>query len=89
MREYKKVYGYVLDRNGMHYGKQLMDGSLESISDFIVSHPNNDCVITDVNDEFILSSMFGFIDRCPDKEFLEALRDVIIPKQTMEEMYME
>ena len=76
------VIGYVLDSNGNYDKKHRICGDIDNITNFIMTHDLNDCLITDVCDNMIMSSMTGFIDKCPDQEFLlKVVHPAILPKQ--------
>lgn len=70
-----KVYGYVYDDNGMHGGKIEFEGTPENMAHFIMHNKTHPVVITDMVDQFIVSStMGGFLDCVA----YPALRDEIL-----------
>lgn len=75
------LYGYVF-KKGYHDGKQLIENKLEEVADFICSNGvNGDVTLTTTLDEFVLDTFGFYINQCPDKEYLEQLKKVLIPKQ--------
>lgn len=82
MREYEKVYGYVLDDQGMHNGNQKIDGSPASMVEFILEHRDADCIITGTDDVFLVSSMQGFLDQCYSRSLLKDLQKEYLAKYT-------
>lgn len=75
--------GYVFDANGFYDNKYYFENTPENISDFILNNQFSNTTITDVADNLIVTSMMGgFIDRCPDQDYLaNTLLPVLIPKQ--------
>ena len=60
-----------------------IEDSVEQIASFIVkTDAAPQIVITDNFDNFILNTMYGFIDRCPDQKFLLSLLPTLIAMQT-------
>lgn len=81
------VKGYVYGADGYYDRPFIFEDTPKNISSFIVQHSFNKCVITDLGDNFIVSSMVGgFIDRCPNQEYLvNELHPCIIPLQMGDE----
>ncbi len=77
------VKGYVYDSTSTYDKTYIFDDTPENIASFIVQHMFHKCVITDIGDNFIVSSTVGgFIDRCPNQEYLiNELHPAIIPLQ--------
>ena len=81
--KYSTIFAYVYDDNGEYDTIYSFEGSPENISNFILTHSSNRVVMTDIGDNFVLSSSVGgFLDRVQDQKFLvDELHPVIIPKQ--------
>lgn len=77
------VVGYVYDNYGYYKHKYYFEGTAEKIANFIMEHRRNKVVITDLADLMICESTpGGFINYCPDQEFLmRDLQPEIIPIQ--------
>lgn len=75
------VIGYVLNENGFYKDKHYFNGTAENMARFIMQFQENCCVITDRNDELILSSTYGFLDKVVNQESLKELQKEIIPYQ--------
>lgn len=55
---------------------------IENLASFIMNHRDADrMVITDTMDELLLDTIGEFVDTCSDKEFLQRLKEVLIPMQ--------
>lgn len=77
-----KVYGYVYDDNGMHGGKIPFEGTPENMAHFIMHNKMHPVVITDMMDQFIVSStMGGFLDRVAYPALREEILKEILPIQ--------
>ncbi|WP_243125890.1 MULTISPECIES: antirestriction protein ArdA [unclassified Eubacterium (in: firmicutes)] len=77
-----KVYGYVYDDNGMHGGKIEFEGTPENMAHFIMHNKMHPVVITDMVDQFIVSStMGGFLDRVAYPALREEIIKEILPIQ--------
>ena len=85
------VKGYVYNYKNTYDKVVMFEDTPENIASFIVQHMYNQCVITDLGDNFIVSSMIGgFIDRCPNQEYLiNELHPAIIPLQLGEKELLE
>lgn len=61
--------------------------SLENIACFLCSHQFGcfKMVLTDLFDRLILDTIYGFIDRCPDRNLLQQILPHLIPIQQSEE----
>ena len=77
-----KVYGYVYDDNGMHGGKLEFEGTPENMAHFIMFNKAHPTVITDMMDQFLVSStMSGFLDRVANPELRKEIIKEILPLQ--------
>lgn len=77
-----KVYGYVYDDNGMHGGKIEFEGTPENMAHFIMFNKAHPTVITDMMDQFLVSStMSGFLDRVANPELRKEIIKEILPLQ--------
>lgn len=74
---------YVFLKDGMHSPPVTLPIDAEVIASFIVRTRNAPSVIfTNTGDNEKITTMFGFIDQCQDKEFLQhELLPVLIPMQ--------
>ena len=75
--------GYVFNDDGYYDKKHFFENTPKNIANFIIQHQFNDCVITDVLDNFICNSIVGgFIDKCFDQTFLiHELLPILAPLQ--------
>ena len=81
-QEYGHVYGYIYDENGMHGGKIEFEGSPENIANFIMYNKMHPVVITDMVDQFVVSSTIGgFLDRVAYPALREEIIKEILPLQ--------
>ncbi|MDD4422783.1 MAG: hypothetical protein PHD46_07085 [Eubacteriales bacterium] len=73
-------YDYLI---GMHSGDyQRIENTLEAVSDFICeAGMDDDLVIITPDNRRVLNTFGIYIDRCADKDYLEQLLPVLIPKQ--------
>lgn len=72
-------YGYVKEK------KYTIEKSIQHLVDFLMLFKNERIVITNKLDLFILSYNWGFVEKCPDQEFLiKELLPVLIPAQMKE-----
>ena len=79
---YDTVYGYVFNENGYHNGKMAFEGSPENMANFIMYNQDNETVITDVLDQFLISSMRGgFLGRVSSPELRGEVLGAILPLQ--------
>lgn len=78
-----KVIGYVYDKNGFYEKKYFFENTPQNISNFILQNFQHKCTITDTADNLILTSMVGgFVDYCPDKDYLvNELLPILVPIQ--------
>lgn len=75
------LIGYVF-KNGYHKGNNRIENTLESVADYICRNGmDGDITVTTPMDEFVLDTFGIYIDQCPDTEYLEQLKKVLIPKQ--------
>lgn len=74
------LVGYILDKNGFHNGKILLNNDLDTIAEFIVSN-NNDKLLCNLDDHLVLNTLGEYVDLCSDTEYLEQLKPVLIKKQ--------
>jgi len=65
-------YAYVYNDQGFHNGKIPIEASFENIASLFYS-TNNQVTITDVNDNFIASSLGTFLDRVADTQTREGI----------------
>ncbi len=76
------VKGYVV---GSEYYEEVVyfENTAENIASFIVNNFMNKCIVTDLADTLIVNSMVGgYIDTCPNQEYLiKELHPAIIPMQ--------
>lgn len=79
------VVGYVYGYDGM---RQVFyfENSPANIANFIMLHSENTdkIVLTDQADRLILNTFGEFINRCPDRAFLQEVLKDLIPMQTGE-----
>lgn len=74
------VCAHVYDDDG--YSEFLFQGTTENIANFIGARPLvHQIVLTDREETPFLWTIGYFIDRCPDKILLEAVKKVLIPIQ--------
>ena len=74
------VCAHVYDDDG--YSEFLFQGTPENIANFIGARPLvHQIVLTDREETPFLWTIGYFIDRCPDKILLEAVKKVLIPIQ--------
>lgn len=74
------VCAHVYDDDG--YSEFLFQGTPENIANFIGARPLvHQIVLTDREETPFLWTIGYFIDRCPDKILLEAVKRVLIPIQ--------
>ena len=80
----EKVKAYLYRKEDGRYSPAIYIGTdPKQIASFIVlTKELPQIVITDTSDEFELNTMYGYVDRCADQEFLKnKLLDVLIPMQ--------
>ncbi len=53
------VIGYVFDPNGYYKDKWMFEGTMRNIASFIMIHADSDTLITDMDDNAVISSMRG------------------------------
>ena len=75
----RQYYGYRVNIFGTHEGAEKLAG-LEEVAKFIVSD-FTDKIITDEADTFICDTFGIFLNRCPDKSYLRALKKYLLPLQ--------
>ncbi|WP_113675766.1 hypothetical protein [Vallitalea guaymasensis] len=78
------VYAYIYKENGYYsIGLKISKGM---IPDFIIATKNAPkTTITDRDDRLILNTMYGFVDRCPNQDYLNnELLPKLIPMQQNE-----
>lgn len=61
--------------------KYYFQGTTENIASFIMNNASSCTMITDMMDLSIVTSMFGWLDRVSDKEFLKEIKPEIIKMQ--------
>lgn len=77
------VCAHVYDNDG--YSEFLFQGTPENIANFIGARPLvHQIVLTDREETPFLWTIGFFIDRCPDKVLLEAVKKFLIPIQMCE-----
>lgn len=80
--KYDQVFGYIYDERGRHGDKFEFEGSPKNMAHFIMYNWAHPVVITDMVDQFIVSSvMGGFLDRVSSPELREELIKEIYPLQ--------
>ena len=77
----QQVIGYIFDHNGRYENKFFFKGTTENIASFIMNNSSSTTMITDMMDMAIVTSMFGFLDRVSNKDFLKELQPEIIKMQ--------
>ena len=76
------MYGYVFDENGKHDGRIECEGTPENMANFIMHNKDHATVITDMPDQFIVSSTVGgFLDRVASPALREDILKEIRPIQ--------
>ncbi|NBI07573.1 hypothetical protein [Senegalia massiliensis] len=77
------LYAYLYNNDGHHTPKLKIKNDIPTISSLIVKTSNcPKIVITDSNDNFILDTINGYIDMCPNIDYLESyLLPTLIPLQ--------
>ena len=73
------VRGYVYDKNGNYDEPHWFEGTPENIANFIGNHLKNDVTITTPMDMLVVNTRYSFLDRCPEQELCEAIKDHLIP----------
>lgn len=81
MYKNQHVIGYVFDQDGRYKHKYYFQGTTENIASFIMNNSSLCTMITDMMDLSIVTSMFGFLNRVSNKEFLKELQPEIIKMQ--------
>ncbi len=77
-----RVYAYKILEDGYHEAPIALLDTPENICAFVASRePLDRYVITDIGDNFILSSMGSFLDRVNENVDLQELHRIIIPMQ--------
>lgn len=73
---------YIYNNEGFHTPGIVIRNSYNQLASCI-KHTENapKIVVTDRNDNLLLNTVFGFIDKCTDKKYLEKFLDVLIPMQ--------
>lgn len=75
------AFGYVY-HDGCYDEPFVFELTPENAASFIMSHSDADnIVITNLFDQTILNTIGYFIDRCPDKDFLDQIKPILIPMQ--------
>lgn len=83
--EKEYVYVYVYNKQGIYSPALKIEKDIEQISNIIIKTENSPrIVITDLLDNFILDTIYGYIDRCSDKKLLKEILKVLIPMQETE-----
>lgn len=77
------VKGYVFCDRNSYEEVVVFENTVENIASFIVSNFMRKCVVTDIGDNLIVSSVVGgFIDNCTNQDYLiKELHPTIIPMQ--------
>ena len=75
------VRGYIYNVDGKHSGYVVFEGTPKNIANFIMFHQFNRVVITDMLDQFIVSSFGGFLDEVCDSATRKDILDEILPIQ--------
>lgn len=72
------VYGYAGERQVFYLEK-----SPANVANFIMLHREHDdqMIMTDLADRFILNTFGEFINRCPDQAFLQEVLKELVPMQ--------
>lgn len=79
------AFAYVYDTNGKHNGKIAIIADYDNYASFIMKYQMNACVITDILDQFIVSSTIGgFLDRCESPLVRDKMIKAILPYQTFQ-----
>lgn len=80
-----RVYAYKMYPKGTHDAPVALLDTPENICAFVASRlPNENYVLTDIGDNFILSTIGSFLDRVGQDVDLQKLHQIIIPMQTGE-----
>ena len=78
----KSVIGYIYDNDGTHGDGIVFDGTPENMANFIMTNKDSQVVITDLNDNFVVSSTEGgFLDRVSYPALREEILQEILPLQ--------
>ena len=78
----KKVKAYIYNLKGCCSPPIYIGIDPTQIASFIVkTQKAPKIIITDCLDDFELDTMYGFVDKCVDKDFLDKLLDILIPMQ--------
>lgn len=72
-----KFIGYVFNSNGTYTHKYYFEGTIKKMAIFILQFPKNNTMITDSADEFICSSMYGFLDKVVTNLRDELLKELL------------
>lgn len=72
-----KVIGYVFNSNGMYTHKYYFEGTAKKMATFILQFQMNNTIITDCADEFLCSSMYGFLDKVGSNLRDEILKELL------------
>lgn len=81
MYKNQQVIGYIFDQDGRYDNKYYFKGTTENIASFITNNAASCTMVTDMMDIAIVTSMFGFLDRVTDREFLMELKPEIMKMQ--------
>lgn len=85
MEKEQYIYAYIYNAQGLHSPILKLKNDIQEISNFIIKTKNSPrIVMTDSLDNFILDTIYGFIDGCSDKKLLEKILKVLIPMQETE-----
>lgn len=76
-----KVIGYVLGEGGYYMDKYYFKGTAENMARFVMQFQDHNCIITDSDDELILTSFYGFLDKVLDQSKVRELQKHIVPYQ--------
>ena len=83
--EKEYVYVYVYNKKGIHSPALKIEKDIKQIANIIIKTENSPrIIITDLLDNFILDTMYGYIDICGDKKLLKEILKVLIPMQETE-----
>lgn len=74
-----KLKGYDLEEPWQEM--YVISDDIENVAAFIAGNKHDNFIITRVNDEFVMNTLTGYIDRIYDQEYLNKLLKVLIPMQ--------
>lgn len=78
----KQFLAYIYNREGYHTPAITIEATTEQVAGFIAATAESPrIIITDTGDNLVLNTMYGYVDKCVDKTFLEKLLPVLMPLQ--------